>query len=204
MRAGRTHQDCGIDQTGRPHHLFDHLSGVLVFIIGRRRRNEYGLPHLAFELIEAQRPVVQRRRQTKTIIDQIGFARAVAVIHAIELAQQHVRLIKEHQRILWQIINQCRWGIARLATAQVARIIFNAFGKADFLHHLQIEARTLLQALFFNQFIFLAEPCEAITQFLLDGIDRAQHRRTWRHIMRAWIDGEAGNLLPHAPSQRIE
>ncbi len=204
LRAGGTHADGGIDQTGRAHHLLHDLSGVLFLIVGRRRGHEHRLPHLALEFIEAQRPVVERGRQPESVIHEIGLARAVAVVHAVELPHQHVRLVEEHQRILRQIVDQGRRRLARFCATQMTRIVFDAFGKTDFLHHLKVEAGALFQPLFLDQLVLLAEPFEPLAQFVLDGVDRAQHGGARRHVMRAGIDREARNLLPHAPGQWIE
>ncbi|MPN22144.1 hypothetical protein SDC9_169527 [bioreactor metagenome] len=59
LRRRRTYQHLGVDQTGRPHHLLDHLAGMLLLVVGRGRRDENRLPHLRLELVELQRPVVE-------------------------------------------------------------------------------------------------------------------------------------------------
>jgi hypothetical protein len=61
---------------------------------------------IALELLELQRPVVQRRRQAEAVFHQRGLARPVAVVHAAELADQHVALVQEHQRVLGQVVDQ--------------------------------------------------------------------------------------------------
>jgi hypothetical protein len=38
-------------------------------------------------------------RQAEAIFHQRGLARPVAVVHAAELADQHVALVQEHQRV---------------------------------------------------------------------------------------------------------
>ena len=68
-----------------------------------------------------------------------------------------MRLIQKHQRIIRQIIDQGRWWLARLCTRQMTRVILDALGKTDFLHHLQIKARALLEALLFHQLVLLTE-----------------------------------------------
>ena len=78
----------------------------------RRRRDEHRLAHLAFEFLELQRPVVERRRQAKAVVDQRGLARAVAVVHAAELADHDVALVEEHQRVLRQVVDQRRRRLA--------------------------------------------------------------------------------------------
>ncbi len=55
-----------------------------------------------------------------------------------------------------------------------------------------------------DQFIFLAEKFEPVTQLILDGFYGAQHGCARRHVVRTRIYGEAWNFLPHAARQRIE
>ena len=86
----RTHFDLRIDQAGRPHDQLDHLSPDLS--ISYRRgvaETKIGLRHatlLAF--LEFQRPVVQRRRQAETELDQVFLARTIALVHGAELRER--------------------------------------------------------------------------------------------------------------------
>src|SRR5690606_11509013 len=84
------------------------------------------------------------------------------------------------------------------------RIVLDALGKTDLLHHFQVKSSTLLQALLFNQLVFLAEKLESLTQLILDRFDRAQHSRTRCDVMRTWINRETRNLLLDAPRERIK
>ena len=95
-----------------------------------------------------------------------------------------MRFVEEHQRVLGQIIDQRRRRVARLGAAQMARIIFDALGEADFLHHFQVETGALFEPLLFDQFIFLAEKFQPLAQLGLDGFDGAQHGLARRHVMR--------------------
>ena len=76
--------------------------------------------------------------------------------------------------------------------------------KADLLHHLEIEARALLDPLRLDQLAVLVEEFQPLAQLDLDRLDRAQHGVARRHVMRRRIDGETRNLLPHAAGERIE
>ena len=67
----RTDFDFRIHQPGRANDLFDHLAaGFGQFVWPGRRRNVDALADPFFELLKIQRPVVERRRQTKSIFDQ--------------------------------------------------------------------------------------------------------------------------------------
>mmetsp|Transcript_15032 Transcript_15032/g.35475 ORF Transcript_15032/g.35475 Transcript_15032/m.35475 type:complete len:655 (-) Transcript_15032:1504-3468(-) len=102
----RPHLDHGVDETGGPNDLLDHLAGVVLFILGRRGRHKDRLAHLALELRELQRPVVECRRQPEAVLHQRRLARPVAVVHAAELADQHMAFIQKHQRVRRQIVHQ--------------------------------------------------------------------------------------------------
>ena len=204
LAAGGAHDDLRVDQAGRAHDLLDHLVGMRFFVVGRGGRDEDRLTHLLFELLEFQGPVVERRRQAEAIVDQVGLARTVAVVHGAQLARQHVRLVEEHQRVGGQIVDQGGRRFARQRAGQVARIVFDALGETDFGHHFQVKARALFQPLFFDQLVFLAEELETLAQFVLDGLDGAQHGGAGRHIVRTRVHGEAGDFLPHAARQRVE
>ena len=78
----RPHFDLGIDQAGGADDLLDHLPGVLQLVGAGRGRDEDGLRRQALELVEAQRPVVERRRQAEAVFDQVLLAGAVATVHA--------------------------------------------------------------------------------------------------------------------------
>ena len=204
LAAGRAHDDLRVDQAGGAHHLLDHLVGMRLFVFGRGGRDEHGLAHLLFEFLEFQGPVVERRRQAEAVVDQVGLARAVAVVHGAQLARQHVRLVEEHQCVGRQIVDQGRRRFARQRAGQVARVVLDALGETDLRHHFQVEAGALFQALLFDQFIFLAEELEAFAQLVLDGFHGAQHGGAGRHIVRTRVHGEAGDFLPHAARQRVE
>jgi hypothetical protein len=158
LRGGGPHFDLGVDQAGGPHHLLHHL---------RRCVPSPSRPGVAetktawrillLELLELQRPVVQRAGQAKAVFHQRGLARAVAVVHAAELADQHVALVQEHQRVAGQVVHQRGRRLARLRAAEVARVVLDALAVAHLLQHLQVEARALLHALRLHQLAVLDE-----------------------------------------------
>ena len=112
--ARRAHDDRRVHQSGRTNQLLDHRALALAqLIVRRRRRNIDGLIQHRFELGEIQRPVVERRRQTKAIFDQSFLARTVAAIHAADLRHGDVAFIDEEQKIARKITEQCRRRLAR-------------------------------------------------------------------------------------------
>ena len=96
LAARRPHEDRRVHQTSGANHLLDHRAlAVAELVVRRRRRDVNGLIQHGFELSEIERPVVERRRQAKTVFDQSLFARAVAAIHAADLRHRDVAFIDE-------------------------------------------------------------------------------------------------------------
>ena len=72
LGQGRPDFDLRINQSGRPHDLLDDSPGVFQLVGPRGGGNVDALRGARLELLELQRPVIQRRGQTETVIDQ-GF-----------------------------------------------------------------------------------------------------------------------------------
>ena len=81
----------------------------------------------------------------------VSLARAVAAVHAAELRDRDVALVDDQQRVLGQVVDQRRRRLARLAAGEVARVVLDALAEADALHHLEVEARALLEPLRLDQ-----------------------------------------------------
>ena len=106
--GSRTHLYLRVYQTGGAHDLLDHLPCMLLLVSGWCGGYKNRLPHLAFELFKLQRPVVQRTGQPKAIVHQVVFARPVAVVHGVELANHDVTFVQEHHRVFGHVIAQRR------------------------------------------------------------------------------------------------
>ena len=71
------------------------------------------LPDAPLPLREAQRPVVERRRQAEAVLDEHFLARAVAVVHPAHLRHGLVALIDDEHRVWRQVVEQRRRRLAR-------------------------------------------------------------------------------------------
>ncbi len=109
--AGRTSSTGSIRPVGRTS-CSTTCPACVLLVVGRRRRDEDRLRQELLELVEAQRPVVERRRQAKAVVDQVLLARAVAPVHAADLRNRDVRLVDEHQRVGRQVVDQRRRRLA--------------------------------------------------------------------------------------------
>ena len=154
---------------------------------------------MRLEFVELKRPVIERRRQAKTVIDQIFLARAVTFVHAPHLANADVRLIDEHQGIRWQIVNQGWWRLTCLAPGKMSRVIFNPLAETDLIEHFQVKLGALLDTLRLDQFVIANEVIDALLQLLLDRLDGTQHGRPGCHVMRGREDREAQRLVQQMP-----
>ena len=88
-----------------------------------------------------------------------------------------------------KIIEQARRGISRLAHAEVARIVLDAFAGAHFLDHLQIIVCALLNPLQFQVISF--PPRKNGIRLLKLGLDRLNSMQAHffrRDVVGAWID----------------
>ena len=204
LRLRRPHLERRIDEAGRPHDLLDHLPRVLLLVVGGRRRHEHRLRQQALELVEAQRPVVERRRQPEAVVDEILLARAIALVHAAHLRDRHVALVDEDERAPRQVVDQRRRRLARLAARQVARVVLDALAEADLGHHLEIVTRPLLDALRLDQLHLRDEELLLGHELGLDLLDRVEHLLPPRHVVARREHGEAADPLPDVARERIE
>ena len=92
-------------------------------------------------------------------------------------------LIDEHQRIGRQVIDERRRRLTGGPPGKIPRIVFNALAIADLGHHLEVEARTLLDALRFDELHLPDEIFLLCSQLQLDVVDGRQHLLSSRHVV---------------------
>ncbi len=172
---GLAHFDNRVEQAGRTDDLFHHRRAVLDLVRSRSRRDIDQLIGFLFELVELQRTVVERRRQTESVIDQHVLARLVAVVHGADLRQRHVGFVDHDQHVVREIIHQRIRRRAAFAERQRSGVVLDAGTEPDFFHHLDIVPGTLLQPLRFEQLALFLEDRKAFFKLALDILDRHPH-----------------------------
>ncbi len=115
-----------------------------------------------------------------------------------------MRFVDDHQRVARQVIDQRRWRLARRTPGQVARIVLDALAEADLQHHLDIEARALLDALRLDQLRLSYERLLLLRQLDLDLFYRFENLVPTGHIMARRKHREASQLLADMAGQRVE
>jgi hypothetical protein len=156
------------------------------------------------KLLELERAIVHRRGQAEAIIDQVLLARAVAMPHAMELGNGHVRLVDKNQVVAREIIQQRGRRLARQPAGKVARVVFNAMAVAHGLDHLQVEASALMDTLRLDQPPLRLQLLLPHGEFVQDGGDGGLLALRLNHVMRLGINRQTGIFLPHGAEERID
>ena len=152
----------------------------------RRRRDVDHLVHAVLELLEGQRPVVERARQAESVRHQRLLARPVAVIHAVKLRNRLVAFVEEHQGVVRQVIEQRGRRLPRQASGKVPRVVLDAVAVADLLDHLQIEHGALVQPLRLDQLALFFQLRLPPLQLRADARHGALACLLRHHIVRLW------------------
>jgi len=96
--ARRPDDDLGIREPRRADQLLDDASPRLAKLPFSWRRGDVDrLVHARHELVEVERPVVERRRQPEPELDQRLLPRAVAAVHATDLRYRDVALVDHEE-----------------------------------------------------------------------------------------------------------
>ena len=170
LRTERTDFNFRIKQSGRAHDLFNHRSaGFLKLVIRGRGGNINGVAGQLFKLLEFERTVVQRGRQTEAVFNERDFAVAVRAVHRLHLRNRHMRFINHRDEIFLEEIKQTVRTGTRSAAGEVPRIVFNARTVADFAHHFQIVVHALEQALRFHEFVLTFKLLHTLLHLRKDG-----------------------------------
>ena len=90
LAARRPHCDFRVQQAGRTDDLFDNRRAGAALDVARRRADEDGLTDMLPEFVEFERPVVERRVQTKAVFDKALLSRTVARVHRAHLRKRDV------------------------------------------------------------------------------------------------------------------
>ena len=124
---------------------------MLGFVVAGGGGDEQHLRRNPFPFIKAHGPVIQRRRQSEAVLHESFLTGPVALVHGADLGNGDVGFVHHQHRIGWQIIEQRRRRLARLATRQVPGVVLDAVAVAQLQHHFDVVAGALFQTLRFHQ-----------------------------------------------------
>ncbi len=168
LALGRADLHLRIDQPRRADDLLHHLRRVLQLVGAGRGGGVDHLVQRGFPFLELQRAVVQRAGQPEAVVDEHLFARPVAVVHAVDLRDRHVRLVHDQQPIGGEVVEQRPRPRTGLAQRQRPAVVLDAGAIAHLAHHLHVVARALLQPLRLQQLALLAEELELLLHLFVD------------------------------------
>ena len=134
----RAQLDLRIDDPCRADQLLGDDLRVAELVRPRRRRDEHHLPHLAEELVEAQRAVVERRRKPEAVVDERLLARAVALVHPADLRDRLVRLVDEDDEVVREVVDQRERMRAGWAPLEHTGVVLDPVAEAELLEHLDV------------------------------------------------------------------
>ena len=138
MTHGRTHFHLRIEKTCRTNDLLDDGIGLFHLIVAWCRRHIDNLVDMAFKLLTTQWPVIQSRRQTETIVDQHFLARAVSIVHALDLSHSHVAFIDHDEEIFWKEVKESVRRLTFTPAIHVTGVVFDPIGVAHLPQHFNI------------------------------------------------------------------
>ena len=163
------------------------------------RLGPHGLP-----FVELQRAVVDAGRQAEAVFGQGRLAAVVAPEHAVDLADGDVALVHEQQGVVGDVFEEGGRRLARRAAGQPAGIVLDPGAGAGGLHHLQIEADALFEALGLQQLAVLDHPVERLLQLGLDAAQGLVQRRARGDVVAGGIDGDLLQLGGLLAGQGVE
>ena len=163
-----------------------------------------GLADAGLPLFEAERAVVHGGGEAEAVVDEVLFARAVAVPHAVELRDGDVGLVDEGHEVAGEVVEE-GWGwLAGETAGEVARVVFDAVAVADGLDHLEVEAGALVDALGLDEAAFFFELRFPVGELGDDGVDGGGFALGLDDVMRLWVDGEARVFLADGAEERVD
>ncbi len=173
----RAQLDLGVDDTRRADELLgDHLRARELERAGRRG-DEHELLHLPEELVEAERPVVERRREAEAEVDERLLARAVALVHPAELRNRLVRLVDEADEVVGEVVDERERVRADRAPLERPRVVLDPVAEAELLHHLEVVLGALADPVRLEHASLVLELRDLLLELGAQVVDRALDRR---------------------------
>ena len=165
-----------------------------------RRRDEHHLGHQFHELIEVEGTVIERARQTKAVLDQGQFPRAVPRVLAAHLGHGHVGLVDHHQEVVGEEVQQGEGPLTGRSPVQMRGVVLDARAHAGLFEHLQIVLGPRAKSLGFEQLALALKEGELLLKFFLDRATGPLQRGVTGGVVRGGEQRELVHLAPASPS----
>ena len=166
-------------------------------------RDEHPLADPLPELVEAQRPVVHRRRQPEAVLDQGHLAAVVALVLALELGHGHVRLVDEQHEVVGEVVDQGERRGAGVAAVDRPGVVLDPVAVADLAQHLQVVVGPHAQPLGLQQLALALQDGQPLGQLDLDGGDGPAHPVRPGHVVGGREDVQLVPLADDLAGDRV-
>ena len=147
LALGGSDFDVRVDDAGGPDELLHDPLAPLELVRARRRAHVDRPVNGRLELLEGERPVVQRGREAEPEVDEDLLPRPVVLVHPDDLRDGHVALVDDEEPVRWEVVEERPRPRAGVAPGEMARVVLDAGAEAELAHHLEVERGPL------------AEPC---------------------------------------------
>ena len=159
----RVEESCRADQL-----LDDDAVALLQLIVARRGGDVDHVALHLLKLVEAERAIVDRRREAEAVGDEVFLPLPVATIHPSHLGDRDVALIDDHQIVLGEVVEEAVGPLARLAPIEVAGVILDAGAVAKLLEHGEVIGDPLVESVSLHLFPLLLKEARLLFEILLD------------------------------------
>ena len=156
------------------------------------------------ELLELQRPVVDRAGQPEPVVDQGPLAGHVPLVHPADLRHGHVRLVDDEQEVLGEVVDQAVRGRAGRPAVDVPGVVLDAGAEPDLAHHLDVVGGAHPQPLGLEQLALPLQLGQPVGELQLDAGDRLLHPLRARDVVGGREDVELLVLGDHLTGQRVQ
>ena len=169
LAGDRPHLDLGIHQAGGPDDLLHHLAAAFFkLVVGGSGGDKDQAVDLLLELVELHGTVVQGAGQAEAVFDQAALARVIALVHGADLRDSDVGLIDDQKVILREVVEEAVRTLSGFASAEMARVVFDAAAVAHLEHHFEVIVGAHLQALGLQQAALTAQQSQTLAQLFAD------------------------------------
>jgi hypothetical protein len=138
------------------------------------------------------------------VLHERALAGHVALVHAADLRDGHVRLVYNEQEVLREVVEQAGRGAAGRAAVQVAAVVLDARAKPDLAQHLDVVRRAHAQPLGLEQLALALELLEPLLEFGLDAAHRALHPLGPGGVVRGRRDEDPVDIADHFTGEWVE
>ena len=156
------------------------------------------------ELVEAERSVVERRREAEPVVDERLLARAVALVHPAELRHRLVRLVDVDDEVVGEIVDQRERVRARRPALEHPRVVLDPVAEAELLEHLDVVLGALPDPVGLEQAALLLEQRDLLLELVADLVHRPIDRRLGRDVLGRRPDRQVVELREHLAGERVE